>query len=85
MCVVKNSLTGVNITLNHDGSFNIKTVTYKGMVQFQKEQAETLINYLHLIYVNMVDDEDKLLSRGLDQYKYRKAAKTMHYREKYNN
>ena len=84
-CVVKNSLTGVNITLNHDGSFNIKTVTYKGMVQFQKEQAETLINYLHLIYVNMVDDEDKLLSRGLDQYKYRKAAKTMHYREKYNN
>ena len=42
------------------------------MVQFQKERAETLINYLHLIYVNMVDDEDKLLSRGLDQYKYRK-------------
>ena len=82
--IIKNSLTAVCITMNKDGSFNIKTVTHKGLVEFQKETAETLINYLHLIYVNMVDDEEKILSRGIDQYKYRKAAKTMHYRERFD-
>lgn len=84
-CVLKGSPTGVELVMNNDGSFNITTVTIKGLVQFQNESVDTLINYLHLFYVNMKDDEDKLLSQLVDPYTYRKAAKKMHYRERYDN
>jgi len=84
VCVVKNSFTGVEVTMNRSGTFNIKTITHKGLVEFQKESAETLINYLNIIYINMVDDEDKLLSRVVDPYLYRKTAKKMHYRERHD-
>ena len=74
-CVLKGSPTGVQLVMNNDGSFNITTVTIKGLVQFQNESVDTLINYLHLFYVNMKDDEDKLLSQVVDPYIYRKARK----------
>ena len=83
--VLKSLPTYVEITLNHNGNFNIFTKTTKGETEFKDEVAETLINFLHIFYVNMVDDENKLLLNALDKHTYRKAAKTMHYREMFGD
>jgi len=40
---------------------------------------------LHLFYVNMQHDEDRLLQDALDRTTYRKIAKRMHYRENFGN
>ena len=79
--ILKSLPTYVEITLNHNGNFNIYTKTLKGETEFKDEVVETLINFLHIFYVNMVDDENKLLLNALNQHTYRKAAKVMHYRE----
>ena len=81
--VLKSLPTYVEITMNHNGNFDIYTKTLKGETEFKDEVVETLINFLHIFYVNMVDDENKLLMNAIDTTTYRKIAKRMHYREKY--
>ena len=81
--VLKSLPTYVEITMNHNGNFNIFTKTLKGETEFKDEVVETLINFLHIFYINMVDDENKLLMNAIDTTTYRKIAKRMHYREKY--
>ena len=83
--VLKSMPTYVEITMNYDGNFNIYTKTTRGETEFKDETVETLINFLHIFYVNMVDDENKLLLNALDKNTYRKAAKTMHYREMFGD
>jgi len=83
--VLKSLPTYVEITMNHNGNFNIYTKTLKGETEFKDEVVETLINFLHIFYVNMVDDENKLLLNAIDTTTYRKIAKRMHYREKFGN
>ena len=83
--VLKSLPTYVEITMNHNGNFDIYTKTTKGETEFKDETVETLINFLHLFYVNMVDDENKLLLNALDKTTYRKIAKRMHYRENFGN
>ena len=83
--VLKSLPTYVEITLNHNGNFNIFTKTTKGETEFKDEVVETLINFLHIFYVNMIDDENKLLQSALDKHNYRKVAKTMHYREMFGD
>ena len=83
--VVKSMPTYVKITMNQKGNFNILSKTIKGEYEFKDEVVETLINFLHLFYVNMQDDENKLLKSAIDQTTYRKIAKRMHYREKYGD
>lgn len=81
--VLKSEPTYVEITMNYDGNFNIYTKTTRGETEFKDETVETLINFLHIFYVNMVNDENKLLLNALDKNTYRKIAKRMHYRENY--
>jgi hypothetical protein len=81
--VLKSLPTYVEITMNYDGNFNIYTKTTRGETEFKDETVETLINFLHIFYVNMVNDENKLLMNALDKTTYRKVAKRMHYRENY--
>ena len=81
--VLKSEPTYVEITMNYDGNFNIYTKTTRGETEFKDETVETLINFLHIFYVNMVNDENKLLLNALDTNTYRKIAKRMHYRENY--
>ena len=81
--VLKSLPTYVEITMNHNGNFDIYTKTLKGETEFKDEVVETLINFLHIFYVNMVDDENKLLLNAIDTTTYRKIAKRMHYREKF--
>lgn len=81
--VLKSEPTYVEITMNYDGNFNIYTKTTRGETEFKDETVETLINFLHIFYVNMVNDENKLLMNALDKTTYRKVAKRMHYRENY--
>jgi len=81
--VLKSLPTYVEITMNHNGNFNIYTKTLKGETEFKDEVVETLINFLHIFYINMVDDENKLLMNAIDTTTYRKVAKRMHYRENY--
>jgi len=83
--VLKSLPTYVEITMNHNGNFDIYTKTTKGETEFKDEVVETLINLLHIFYVNMVDDENKLLMNALDKHTYRKIAKRMHYRENFGN
>ena len=83
--VLKSEPTYVEITMNYDGNFNIYTKTTRGETEFKDETVETLINFLHIFYVNMVDDENKLLLNALDKNTYRKIAKRMHYRENYGD
>ena len=83
--VLKSLPTYVEITMNHNGNFNIYTKTLKGETEFKDEVVETLINFLHIFYINMVDDENKLLMNAIDTTTYRKVAKRMHYREKFGN
>jgi len=71
--------------MNHNGNFDIYTKTLKGETEFKDEVVETLINFLHIFYINMVDDENKLLMNAIDTTTYRKIAKRMHYREKFGN
>ena len=81
--VLKSLPTYVEITMNHNGNFDIYTKTLKGETEFKDEVVETLVNFLHIFYINMVDDENKLLLNAIDTTTYRKIAKRMHYREKY--
>ena len=81
--VLKSLPTYVEITMNHNGNFDIYTKTTRGETEFKDETVETLINFLHIFYVNMVNDENKLLLNALDKNTYRKIAKRMHYRENY--
>ena len=83
--VLKSMPTYVEITMNYDGNFNIYTKTTRGETEFKDETVETLINFLHIFYVNMVNDENKLLLNALDTNTYRKIAKRMHYRENFGN
>ena len=83
--VLKSEPTYVEITMNYDGNFNIYTKTTRGETEFKDETVETLINFLHIFYVNMVNDENKLLMNALDKTTYRKVAKRMHYRENFGN
>jgi len=82
---MKELYNNVEITMNNNGNFDIYTKTTKGETEFKDEVVETLINFLHIFYVNMVDDENKLLLNALDKTTYRKIAKRMHYRENYGN
>jgi len=79
--VLKSMPTYVEITMNNNGNFDIYTKTLKGETEFKDEIVETLLNFLHIFYINMKDDEDKLLQSALDKNNYRKVAKKMHYRE----
>jgi len=79
--VLKSMPTYVEITMNNNGNFDIYTKTLKGETEFKDEIVETLLNFLHIFYINMKDDEDKLLQSALDKHNYRKVAKKMHYRE----
>ena len=79
--VLKSMPTYVEITMNNNGNFDIYTKTLKGKTEFKDEIVETLLNFLHIFYINMKDDEDKLLQSALDKHNYRKVAKKMHYRE----
>lgn len=78
---MKSMHTLVRITMNYDGTFNIETGTELGIVTVKEESAQTLVNFLHVFYINLKHEEDQLLQSALDQHTYRKAAKTMHYRE----
>ena len=84
-CVLKSMPTVVEITANLNGNFDIYTLTKKGSTTFSDENLDTLMNYLNIFYVNIIDDENKLLQNALDQTTYRKIAKRMHYREKYGD
>lgn len=84
-CVLKGTPTVVEITMNVNGNFSIHTLTNRGSTTFHDEDVETLVNFLHLFYVNMQHDEDKLLQDALDRTTYRKIAKRMHYRENFGN
>ncbi len=79
--ILKSMPTYVEITMNNNGNFDIYTKTLKGETEFKDEIVETLLNFLHIFYINMKDDEDKLLQSALDKHNYRKVAKKMHYRE----
>jgi hypothetical protein len=83
--VLKSLPTYVEITMNHNGNFDIYTKTTRGETEFKDETVETLINFLHIFYVNMVNDENKLLMNALDKTTYRRIAKRMHYRENYGD
>lgn len=81
-CVlIKSMTTLIRITMNYDGTFNIETCTELGIVNVKEESAQTLKNFLHVFYINMLDDENTLLQNAIDQHSYRKVAKKMHYRE----
>ena len=79
--LMKSMPTLVKITMNYDGTFDITTTTELGTVTVKEESSQTLTNFLHIFYINLKHDEDKLLQSALDQHTYRKAAKVMHYRE----
>lgn len=79
--ILKQLPTLVEITMNYEGNFNIITTTELGEAKVQDESAQTLVNFLHIFYINMLDDENTLLQNALDQHSYRKVAKKMHYRE----
>ena len=83
--VMKDMQTVVEIVLNHGDRFDIHTMTKIGTATILDETVETLMNFLHIFYVNLVDDENKLLLNALDKNTYRKAAKTMHYREMFGD
>jgi hypothetical protein len=83
--LMKDLQTVVEIVLNHGDRFDIHTMTKLGTATILDETVETLINFLHIFYVNLVDDENKLLNSALDKSKYRRAAKTMHYREMFGD
>ena len=83
--VMKDMQTVVEIVLNHGDRFDIHTMTKIGTATILDETVETLMNFLHIFYVNLVDDENKLLNSALDKHTYRKAAKTMHYREMFGD
>ena len=83
--VMKDMQTVVEIVLNHGDRFDIHTMTKIGTASILDETVETLMNFLHIFYVNLVDDENKLLLNALDKNTYRKAAKTMHYREMFGD
>jgi len=84
-CILKGMETQVEITMNMQGNFSIHTITHKGAATFLDEGVETLINFLHVFYVNMQDDENRLLQQALDKTSYRKIAKRMHYRENFGD
>ena len=77
--------TLVEIVLNKGDRFDINTITELGSATVIDESVETIYNFLHIFYSNLKDDEDKLLKEALDPNNYRKAAKKMHYREKFGN
>jgi len=79
--IMKSMETDVQIMMNYNGNFNIVTETKLGKTVFIDETVETLINFLHIFYINMKSDEDTILKNALDPNTYRKAAKSMHYRE----
>ena len=83
--VMKDMQTVVEIVLNHGDRFDIHTMTKIGTATILDETVETLMNFLHIFYVNLVDDENKLLNSALDKHTSRKAAKTMHYREMFGD
>ena len=83
--VMKDMQTVVEIVLNNGDRFDIHTMTELGTATILDETVETLVNFLHIFYVNLVDDENKLLNSALDKHTYRKAAKTMHYREMFGD
>ena len=83
--VMKDMQTVVEIVLNNGDRFDIHTMTKIGTATILDETLETLMNFLHIFYVNLVDDENKLLNLALNKHTYRKAAKTMHYREMFGD
>ena len=50
-------------------------IPQKGSTTFSDEPVDTHMNYLHIFYINMLDDENKLLLNALDKTSYRKIAK----------
>ena len=83
--VMKDMQTIVEIVLNHGDRFDIHTMTELGSATILDETVETLMNFLHIFYVNLVDDENKLLNSALNKTEYRRAAKKMHYREMFGD
>jgi len=83
--VMKDMQTIVEIVLNNGDRFDIYSMTEIGSATILDETVETLINFLHIFYINLVDDENKLLNSAIDKHTYRKAAKTMHYREMFGD
>tara|TARA_R100001163_G_scaffold64198_1_gene57866 strand:+ start:5058 stop:5486 length:429 start_codon:yes stop_codon:yes gene_type:complete len=83
--VMKNMQTVVEIVLNYGDRFDIHTMTELGSATILDETVETLVNFLNIFYVNLVDDENKLLNSALNKNTYRKTAKTMHYREMFGD
>ena len=73
--VMKDMQTIVEIVLNHGDRFDIHTMTELGSATILDETVETLMNFLHIFYVNLVDDENKLLNSALNKTEYRRAAK----------
>ena len=83
--VMKDMQTIVEIVLNNGDRFDIYSMTEIGSATILDETVETLVNFLHIFYINLVDDENKLLNLAIDKHTYRKAAKTMHYREMFGD
>ena len=83
--VMKDMQTIVEIVLNNGDRFDIYSMTEIGNATILDETVETLVNFLHIFYINLVDDENKLLNSAIDKHTYRKAAKTMHYREMFGD
>jgi hypothetical protein len=83
--MLKGMQTLVEIVLNKGDRFDINTMTELGSATVIDETVETIINFLHIFYTNLKDDENKLLREALDPHNYRKAAKKMHYREMFGD
>ena len=83
--LIKDLQTVVEIVLNHGDRFDIHTMTRLGSATILDETVETLMNFLHIFYINLVDDENKLLNLAINKTEYRKAAKKMHYREMFGD
>jgi len=81
LAVLKTMETLVSITMNLNGNFDIYATTDKGTASLNDQPVDTLINFLHIFYKNMLHDENMILKEALDSHNYRKVAKKMHYRE----
>ena len=82
---MKDMQTIVEIVLNNGDRFDIYSMTEIGSATILDETVETLVNFLHIFYINLVDDENKLLNSAIDKHTYRKTAKAMHYREMFGD